>query len=478
MIHQRPWWAVAGAWAVWMMAAGVLAGCSTVRPWHNQPLQPGAAERARAEQLAQAREARGIVAAVTLSGGGARAAAFGLGVLRELKATRFDWKGRPTTLLDQVGLVSGVSGGSILATHYAVFGDATLERFEPDFLRHNVDGELIRSALTPAALRDLSSPWYGRTQLLEQRLATLYGGRTFADLRHRSGAPELLVQATNLTTGAPFEFTPDQFRLICSDLDSVPLSLAVAASSAVPLLLSPVTLHNYAGRCPATDAIEAHQRAAEATRAASGDSQASYRARMLRLAEESLSHATERPYLHLVDGGVSDNLGVRPLIDRLVANGSIRGSFMDAPEGSIHQLVLIAVNAERDLGERIDQDDRVPRIGQVVDALLFGAASRETQMTLAMLEDDLQRWRRELDRLRGQPGSPFATDVSIEVVNVSLRDLPEGPMRDRALKVPTSFSIEPADVALLQEAGRQVLRQSPAYQRLVHGLGCVPCKAP
>ena len=33
----------------------------------------------------------------------------------------------------------------------------------------------------------------------------------------------------------------EQFALICSDLESVPLSFAVAASSAVPILLSPVT---------------------------------------------------------------------------------------------------------------------------------------------------------------------------------------------------------------------------------------------
>ncbi|MGL1654878.1 hypothetical protein ACSTIC_23620, partial [Vibrio parahaemolyticus] len=52
-----------------------------------------------------------IIAAVTLSGGGARAAAFGLGVLQELKDTPFTLNGRQTNLLDEVGLISGVSGG-------------------------------------------------------------------------------------------------------------------------------------------------------------------------------------------------------------------------------------------------------------------------------------------------------------------------------------------------------------------------------
>ncbi|HAT3693223.1 TPA: hypothetical protein I8549_005802 [Serratia marcescens] len=93
-----------------------------------------------------------VVVAVTLSGGGARAAAFGLGVLRELKATRFALEGQETTLLDQVFLVSGVSGGSILAAHFAAFGDATLTRFEPDFLLVPFEGRLIREALWPERL--------------------------------------------------------------------------------------------------------------------------------------------------------------------------------------------------------------------------------------------------------------------------------------------------------------------------------------
>ncbi|MBN0002229.1 patatin-like phospholipase family protein, partial [Pseudomonas aeruginosa] len=96
----------------------------------------------------------------------------------------------------------------------------------------------------------LTSPWFGRSQILAQRLDELFEGRTFGDVRRRPGAPELMITATDLTTGAPFDFTTEQFRLICSDLDATPLSFAVAASSAVPLVLSPVTVRNNANTCP------------------------------------------------------------------------------------------------------------------------------------------------------------------------------------------------------------------------------------
>ena len=97
-----------------ILAVLLLAGCSSFHPWQNEPTQGVNAGLTTSQAVP-----RPVVAAVALSGGGARAAAFGLGVLRELKATEFALDGQPTTLLDEVTLISGVSGGSILAAHYA-----------------------------------------------------------------------------------------------------------------------------------------------------------------------------------------------------------------------------------------------------------------------------------------------------------------------------------------------------------------------
>lgn len=114
-------------------------------------------------------------------------------MLRELKATRFTWEGRDTTLLDELGLVSGVSGGSIPAAHYAMFGDETLSRFEPDFLLKSFETDLVHGVLAPSRLPDLTSPWYGRSNVLDERLNVLYRGHTFGDLAARAGGPRLLA---------------------------------------------------------------------------------------------------------------------------------------------------------------------------------------------------------------------------------------------------------------------------------------------
>ena len=433
-----------------LLGALLLAGCSSFRPWMNAPAQ-GQALALRTVPSAE----RPIVVAVTLSGGGARAAAFGLGVLRELKATQFTLQGLPTNLLDEVTLVSGVSGGSVLAAHYAAFGDESLTRFESEFLLNDFEGSLVELALSPLRLFRLSSPWYGRSHVLAERLDALYRGRSFGDLRKRPRGPDLLITATDLITGAPFEFTPEQFALLCGDLASVPLSFAVAASSAVPLLLAPMTLRNYAGQCDAP-----HEPFLTA------ETDDSYRTRLLRASEESYLNASERPYVHLVDGGLADNLGVRGLLDRLIASGSLTASFRAAAPGSVRKIVLVAVNSERDLGERIDHSDRVPTARQVVDTLLFGAGARATQTTLAMMSDDVQRWRREVAERRCALGSPFAADAELHVISVSLHDVPDASVRGALLTVPTAFTIDRGQVQRLIEAGRAALRASPEFQRL------------
>lgn len=402
---------------------------------------------------------RSLLAVVTLSGGGARAAAFGLGVLKELKDTKFKQDGQSTNLLDELTLISGVSGGSILAAHFVAFGPASLDRFEDDFLLSDFQQSLWGWMLSPDQLYRLSSPWYGRGNVLAARLDELFLGRTYADLPRHPGAIQLVVAATDLSTGAPFEFTHEQFSRICSDLGQVPLSFAVAASSAVPLLLAPLSLSNHAGTC---------ELAAADVQLRPDDG---YRARLRHESAQGYRNARERPFIHLVDGGLSDNLGVRVLMDRLVSQDAAAASLGSGRPHMIRTVVLIAVNSERDVSDRVDRSDRVPTTGQVLDTLVFGAAARSSQNTLGMLADDVRQWKRRLLQQRGTGFSPFAADAEIFFISVSLRDVADRPTREALLQVPTAFTIRDTDVRLLQQAGREVLRGSAEFGQLKDRLG-------
>src|SRR5258708_4968586 len=73
------------------------------------------------------------------SGGGKRAAALSYGVLSELAATTAPISGRDQRLLDQVEVISSVSGGSFTAAYYCLYHDRIFTDFEPRFLKHNVN---------------------------------------------------------------------------------------------------------------------------------------------------------------------------------------------------------------------------------------------------------------------------------------------------------------------------------------------------
>jgi len=242
---------------------------------------------------------------LTFSGGGTRAAAFSYGVLETLRDTTVTIRGRQRRLLDEVDWISGVSGGSFTAAYYGLFRDRTFEDFETRFLKKNIQGDLTRAALfNPIGWGKLSSAYYDRSDLAADYYNKhVFEGKTYGDLLARK-EPMIMINATDMVHGTRFSFVQDVFDAICSDLSSFPVARACAASSAVPLVLSPITLRNHAGGCgyqmpPALAETMVPPR--------------DIASRRLDLANNMLPFldSKQKPYIHLVDGGVADNLGLR-----------------------------------------------------------------------------------------------------------------------------------------------------------------------
>src|SRR6201987_2649909 len=187
---------------------------------------------------------------LAFSGGGTRAAAFSYGVLETLRSIQIVTKtGRKTRLLDEVDVITGVSGGSFTALAYGLYGEKLFDQYETRFLKRNVQGELTTRVLNPLNWGALSSTGWGRSELAAQLYdEILFNGATFADL-YRAGGPMVAVSATELATGSRILFIPQNFDVMCADLGTIRLSRAAAASSAVPVVLSPITINNYGGSC-------------------------------------------------------------------------------------------------------------------------------------------------------------------------------------------------------------------------------------
>ncbi len=234
----------------WLLAGALLAGCAS-RPT-NEPIEqfdPKAGYRPYLLFPKRLNNDPHTLFVLSFSGGGTRAAAFSYGVLEELRRTEILVDGQRRRLIDEVDLITGVSGGSFTALAYALHEDRLFSEYEQRFLKRDVQGALVGRALNPVNWRKYIGGTAGRSELAAEYYdEILFENATFSDLLDKQG-PVAIATGTDLSTGARVAFYQNDFDLLCSDLNSFPLSRAAATSSAVPVVLSPVTLNNYGGTC-------------------------------------------------------------------------------------------------------------------------------------------------------------------------------------------------------------------------------------
>jgi len=413
---------------------------------------------------------------LSFSGGGTRAAALSYGVLEEINRYQFEVGGEQRRLIDEIDVITGVSGGSFTALSYALYKDRLFEEYETRFLKRDVQGALVRrSFFNPFNWFKLWSGNYGRSELAAEYYdEILFEGATFSDLI-KLGGPVSIATGTALSTGARLAFFQNDFDMICSDLGTVHLSRAAATSSAVPVALSPVTFNNYGGNCnyryPAwvEDARETRNDANHSDRALA-------RYREMKVFQDSKNH----PYIHMVDGGVADNLGVRGVLEALDELDFSGGFRQQKDYGGINQIFLIVVNAESNAPNNWDSKQTPPNsIKQTLQSSGV-PISRYTFETVELMKELVQKTssQRDLDiaeaRLAGATKAEAEAQfpkVEMLVFDVSFNAIEDDAERLYFQSLPTSFKLEDEEVDKLRDIAGFLLRQSPVYQDVLDNIG-------
>jgi len=454
----------------------MLAGCAT-RPV-NPPIthtNPSSGYRFETRQ-AHAIDKENLVV-LAFSGGGTRAAAFSYGVLEFLRRTEVVGpKGNKVRLLDQIDVITGVSGGSFTALAYGLYGDKLFTDYEQRFLKRDVQGEIIGRAFSPTYWPKLASTGWGRSELASQLYdEILFNGATFGDLDRGTG-PLILASATDISSGSRFTFSQAIFDVICSDLNRFPLSRAAAASSAVPVVLSPITISNYGGTCNSTPP-------AWAKPFMGSDNPPRPAARAVRSfrADAAFGDSVRRPYLHLVDGGVSDNLGMRAVLDALEVLEALHDMGAPTPLDSARRIVVFIVNSQSSPPTNWDEFEVPPG---TIDILLKAAGTPIDQYSyesVELLKDTAARWgtlRRVRDsaamKANKDPAIAAATrvpDAEIYAIDVSFAALKDENERAYLNRQPTTFVLSAEAVDRLRAAAGTILAASPEFQRLLKDIG-------
>ena len=366
-----------------------LAGCVSATP---SPSAPVVSSPTHANQtLDQEAQRDGRFIGLAISGGGSRAAVFGGAMLRELHRLG---------LLQQVDVLSAVSGGALPAAYYALdgyravdFSNGFLERMGYDFQQ-----DVLGRWIAPGALLNR---WFGDAtksetvvQVLDEQL---FHGATYADLN--PARPKLLLNATNALTGDPFVISDEGFATLSSSLSAYSVSRAVYMSAAYPGVFDPVSL--------------------------------------------SPSEPALHPAVLAYDGGPSDNLGIKTLVNLLGKADQRAALTAQFPKGCL----IIAVDAT----PRIASDTAQPLSASTV---LLKSHRREVLERVGIIEERQDR----------AMFGTFTVNGSQSVCtfwHLALRQLPEDdPLGAKVTRIKTNLGLEQADQEALIRAAHQLIEQS------------------
>lgn len=438
----------------------------------------------RFDQLKAGENTDSLFVIVTLSGGGTRAAALSYGVMEALRDTTIDLDGRRVSLLDEVDVISSISGGSFPAAYYALRGGDIFEEFPDKFLYRPIQSDLVKQLFNPGNWFKLAGSSYGRSDLAAEFYdREVFDGGTYADVIQRDRRPFVILNATDMSTGQAFPFIQDQFDLICSNLSKIPLGRAAASSSAFPGALTALTFQNHAGICNYSQpgwvklAMEDHQSRINPGRTARAENRLSF----------TQQGASRRDYVHLIDGGVADNIGLRGPLTAVRSTNNPWSVLQLINNREVDNLLVIVVNAATDPATNRDRKPEVPGLVDTVTAAATVPLDNYSFDTIDLLRatvDELNKGNELVEgckRLAARAGDQCAIDIpaphKIELypAQVAFEFIESEEERRWFKNLPTTFELPRTTIDKLRGIGRALLSQDQEFDRFLKSFdGCMP----
>lgn len=182
------------------------------------------------------------------------------------------------------------------------------------------------------------------------------------------------MTATDISSGARFGFNQGTFDAICSDLNAVPLS-------------SPVTINNYGGKCnyAVPVMLQLFKDPATAPRPAA-------RAMEHLKDLEAYRDGGRRPFIHLVDGGLADNLGMRAMLEVLEELEAMHSLDRKTPFDRVRRLIVFVVNSLSSPKPNWDQTERPPSDVVLLIKATGVPIDHYSREAVELLKDMLARW--------------------------------------------------------------------------------------
>ncbi|MEE9446611.1 MAG: patatin-like phospholipase family protein [Arenicellales bacterium] len=378
---------------------------------------------------------------MALSGGGSRAAIWSAAAMLKMQTLYQD-----IDLLAEVDAISSISGGSMAAAYYGVSADDAKDvQFNtPQGERPLWQAEEVKKRLSSNFLLSWFGNWflphnilrfwftaYDRTDIMAKTLANnLYDthrGHDFNLGELNPDRPNIILNATissgkNFSEG--FSYTEEDFqKLLCSDINDYAVSRAVMGSASFPAAFNSMTLRNYRTNQTACDGEQ---------------------------------NSKDKNFLHVIDGGSHDNLGLRSAIRFLKEN--------DQGYEKIAVILIDAYTPPVGLSEA-KANPRSP-FDYIIDTNFMDSVNALMDRNRNKVLDEMRRYLFKAETERGKQIEFF--HATFESIHPDLLAQDKSTkLRDKIYKVRTSLKISPKDVEVIEEAVSQIFTpENPCLQKI------------
>jgi NTE family protein len=183
----------------------------------------------------------------------------------------------------------------------------------------------------------------------------------------------------------------------------------------------------------------------------------------------------KKRYVHLVDGGVADNLGIRAGINKIVSRDNAWDAIKHTTLENTRKVVFVVVNAETAVDRKEDLKKGPPGHLRVLSAVTSTPLQRFNIDTLHLLQQNFGKWTEQIRSGRcsdpDHKGDPESCgDIEFLLIYVHFSALKDKKEREYFQGLPTSFKLPGETVDKLREVAGRLLRESEEYQELLGDL--------
>ena len=446
----------------------VAAGCGTI---DNTPINlvTDRVEASSSGYIPDTGDDGSTIVALAFSGGGMRASAWAYGVLRALDAMVIDTVPYPRTLVDNVRTVAGTSGGAVMAGYLGYKGKEGYKDFRERFLYQNAEAymttDFLPGTLIAAAIAGGANDRGTFARWLDEKL---FEHATFASFR-KPDRPLVWLTASDIYNHAPFLFTSDTFAALCSDIDSLKIADAVGASAAFPGVFAPFILQT-----PKTDCRYETPGWIEKAMVAENPS---LRLQAYARALRSYQSNANLGFVRLLDGGLTDNLGITGLTLEVAKAETPFGPLSPRQAVRLRNFLFIVTDAETYVSYDWGMSPVTTGLDKVLAAASRTAISAATRSGFDAIDLALHQWQAKLVRyrcglsrgevlkLRGTLEKWNCRDVTVTTEHISFREA-NPDLFDELNAVPTRLKLPRAQVDLLVTAAGDAIRRNGNIQNI------------